>query len=155
MDNLISTIEGINFVNLRQISDERGSVLHVLRSDSPDFLKFGECYISEIFPNAIKAWKMHKRQTQNIAVPAGRVKIVIFDPRVKSDTFKNIMEFTVGRPDSYFRITIPPDIWYGFQSVSENPALIVNCSDIPHEKSESTLLEYDTNLIPYKWNTDK
>ena len=65
------------------------------------------------------------------------------------------MEFTVGRPDSYFRITIPHDIWYGFQSVSENPALIVNCSDIPHEKSESTLLEYDTNLIPYKWNTDK
>ncbi len=54
----------------------------MLRNDSPEFEKFGECYFSEIFPGKIKAWKRHNLQTQNLAVPIGLIKIVFFDSRI-------------------------------------------------------------------------
>ena len=71
---------------LKQFSDERGSVLQMLRCDAPEFIQFGECYFSEILPGAIKAWKRHRAQTQNLAVPVGRIRIVIFDDRQTSSS---------------------------------------------------------------------
>ena len=35
-------IEGIKITQLKQIEDERGKVMHMLRSDSDNFAKFGE-----------------------------------------------------------------------------------------------------------------
>ena len=85
MSNLIK-IEGVTTVALRQIIDEHGAVLHMLRNDAPDFIKFGECYFSEVLPGAIKAWKLHREQTQNLAVPLGEIRLVIYDDRVGSST---------------------------------------------------------------------
>ena len=35
-------IEGVLVHSLKQFPDERGSVMHMLRSDAPHFQKFGE-----------------------------------------------------------------------------------------------------------------
>ena len=40
-------IEGVVVQSLEQIVDDRGSILHMLRSDSELFTKFGEIYFSE------------------------------------------------------------------------------------------------------------
>ena len=79
-------IHGVAIVALREMVNESGNVLHMLRNDAPDFTKFGECYFSEILPGAIKAWKLHHEQTQNLAVPVGRVRLVIYDDREGSST---------------------------------------------------------------------
>ena len=50
-------IAGVFIQNLKIIPDERGSVLHMLRSDSSLYKNFGEIYFSEINPKTIKAWK--------------------------------------------------------------------------------------------------
>ncbi|SVA50049.1 uncharacterized protein METZ01_LOCUS102903, partial [marine metagenome] len=52
-----------------------------MRSDAPEFTTFGECYFSEMIPGAVKAWKCHRKQTQHLAVPIGRVRFVIYDDR--------------------------------------------------------------------------
>ena len=51
----MSEIEGVRITPLRRIPDERGAVLHMLRSDSPGFERFGEIYFSMVYPDAIKA----------------------------------------------------------------------------------------------------
>src|ERR1700744_3933814 len=61
------SIAGLILTPLRQIADERGAVLHMLRADAAEFRGFGECYFSEIRPGVAKAWKRHQRQTQNLA----------------------------------------------------------------------------------------
>ena len=61
-------------------------MLHFLRNDDPDFTSFGECYMSEINSVAIKGWKKHLEQTQNIVVPIGKIKFVLFDSRNNSAT---------------------------------------------------------------------
>lgn len=148
---LAKQITDVSIIELKQLNDERGSVLGMLRNDDPDFFSFGECYFSEILPTVVKAWKLHKKQTQNFAVPIGRVKLVIYDNRKDSDSFGNLQIFELGRPDSYLRVIIPPGLWYGFSCISDIPALIVNCSDIPHDIQESETIKFDDVSIPYKW----
>jgi dTDP-4-dehydrorhamnose 3,5-epimerase len=149
MNELI--IEGIKLEKLNQFIDDRGAVLHMLRSDSPYFTSFGECYFSEVFSGKVKAWKRHKKQTQNISVPIGRVKLVIYDDRENSSTNGNVFVIELGRPDSYNRITIPPNLWYGFSCISKSNSLLVNCPDIPYSSIECEILDLENQIIPYKW----
>lgn len=151
MTSLGSLIEGVTLTELRQIGDERGTVLHMLRCDAPEFTRFGECYFSEVRPGAIKAWKRHRTQTQNMAVPIGRIRMVIYDDREGSATQGNVHVLELGRPDVYLRLRIPPGLWYGFSCISSTSALLANCADLPHDPTESELRSADDPGIPYHW----
>jgi dTDP-4-dehydrorhamnose 3,5-epimerase len=148
---LSGLIDGVVLTELKQFSDERGTLLHMLRNDDPIFTTFGECYFSEVLPGAVKAWKLHRNQTQNFSVPVGRIKLVIYDNRKNSISNGNLQYVNLGRPDSYFRIMIPPGLWYGFTCISEMPALLVNCADIPHDPQESEIRMLDDISIPHRW----
>lgn len=148
-------MSGVSITELRQITDERGAVLHMLRADSPDFVRFGECYFSEVAPGAVKAWKRHREQTQNLAVPVGRLRLVIYDNRVGSVTRGALSVLELGRPDAYFRVTIPPGLWYGFAAIGSTPALLANCADHAHDPRESESIPKDDPTVPYAWDGDK
>jgi len=149
---LTSKINGVVVTPLRQILDDRGAVLHMLRNDAADFQHFGECYFSEVAPGAVKAWKRHTEQTQNLAVPVGRVRLVIYDNRSGSESHGRLEVLELGRPDAYARVQVPPGLWYGFACLSEVPALLANCADMPHKPAESEQMPKDTPLIPYRWH---
>jgi dTDP-4-dehydrorhamnose 3,5-epimerase len=147
-------IEGVSLTELRQITDARGAVLHMLRSDAPEFSQFGECYFSEILPGAVKAWKRHRAQTQNLAVPVGRILMVIYDDRAWAATRGQLQVLQLGRPDAYIRLCVPPGVWYGFRCMGGTPALLANCADMPHDPSDSDLLSMDDPGIPYSWRKE-
>ena len=144
-------IDGLMVTGLRQIIDERGAVLHHMRNDAPEFTSFGECYFSEMVPGAVKAWKRHREQTQNLAVPIGRVRFVVYDDRGLSPTRGGLQIVELGRPDDYNRLCIPKGLWYGFTCLSDQPALIANCADLPHDPADAELLPADDPGIPYCW----
>jgi len=145
-----SNIEGLIIQPLKQIIDERGSVMHMLRSDSPVFKQFGEIYFSTIKHGVIKAWKKHKYMTQNIAVPVGKIKVVIFDDRVGSRTYGNLLEIRTGTI-KYSLIIIPPKVWYGFEGLSSFDSLIANCTTLPFDEKEVERVESVVSFIPYIW----
>jgi dTDP-4-dehydrorhamnose 3,5-epimerase len=144
-------IEGVIVQSLKQIADYRGSVLHMMRNDSELLIQFGEIYFSEIYSGKIKAWKRHKKKTQNLTVPISKIRLVIFDNRSWSRTHGNIVEYELGRPDHYKLIHIPPMLWYGFQALGDETALIANCPDQPYDSEDSESLPSDSNEIPYQW----
>jgi dTDP-4-dehydrorhamnose 3,5-epimerase len=148
-------IEGVIIQNLKIISDNRGSVLHMLRNDSSLFKVFGEIYFSEINPKTIKAWKFHKSLTQNIAVLMGKVRLVLYDNRPSSKTLGKIVEHEIGRDNNYCLVQIPPMLWYGFQSLDNQKALIANCTDQPHNPLESESIPIDSDKIPFQWDSKK
>ncbi len=150
-----SLIQGVTLTELRQINDERGAVLHMLRHDAPEFTRFGECYFSEVFPGAIKAWKRHQRQTQILAVPVGRIRMALYDDRESSPTRGKLQVLELGRPDAYCRIQIPPHLWYGFSGLGSSPALLVNCADLVHDPAESDNRPVDDPSIPYRWSSSQ
>jgi dTDP-4-dehydrorhamnose 3,5-epimerase len=144
-------IEGVALQDLAVIPADGGSVLRMLRPDWPLFAGFGELYFSEVLPGAVKAWKQHSRQTQHLAVPIGRLKLAIYDPRPGSASLGQIREYILGRPDSYRLLRIPPGLWYGFTAIGSETALICNCADLPHDPKESSRKPWDSPDIPYRF----
>jgi len=150
-----TAIQDVAVFELKQIGDQRGSVLHMLRDDSEAFTRFGEIYFSEVFPGVVKAWKRHKQMTQRLAVPCGMAKFVLYDDRQNSASIGHTMEIVLGRPDHYRLLCIPPMIWYGFQSLSKSVAIIANCPDMHHDPSEADLRDYREAGFPYSWEMEK
>lgn len=144
-------IAGVSVTPIREIGDVRGAVLHMMRNDSPEFVRFGELYFSEVLPGAVKAWKRHRAQTQHLAVPVGRVRFVIYDDREESGTRGRLQAIELGRPDAYVRLCIPNGLWYGFACLSPTPALVANCADLVHDPAEGEHRAMDDPTIPYSW----
>lgn len=144
-------IDGVLISPLKQIVDERGKIMHMLRSDVPYFKEFGEIYFSFVHPNAIKGWHIHKKMTLNYAVPYGKVKLVLYDNREKSPTKGELMELFLGS-DDYFLVSIPPFVWNGFKGIGSEISIVANCATLPHSPDEIDRLDPFTDKIPYDWN---
>jgi len=143
-------IDGVEIIPLRQIPDERGKVMHMLRADAPHFEEFGEIYFSVVEVGAIKAWHLHERMTINYAVPHGRIKLVVYDDREGSPTNGELEEIFLGEAN-YSLVTVPPFVWNGFKGIGEHAAIVANCATIPHDPGEIVRLDPFSDKIPYDW----
>jgi dTDP-4-dehydrorhamnose 3,5-epimerase len=143
-------IDGVLIHPLRQIPDERGKIMHMLRADDPHFEKFGEIYFSTVFPGVVKGWHIHKEMTLNYAVVFGTIKLVLYDERRESPTKGESMEIFLGE-GNYALVRVPPNVWNGFKGLGTTLSIVANCSTIPHDPSEISRLDPHTNHIPYKW----
>lgn len=143
-------IHGIVIKELKQIPDERGKIMHMLREDDPLFERFGEIYFSVVYPNVIKAWHVHTKMTLNYAVISGMVKLVLHDPRKDSPTYNEIQEIFMGE-DNYVLVKIPPLINNGFKGIGKKQAIVANCATIPHDPQEILRIDPFKNDIPYNW----
>jgi dTDP-4-dehydrorhamnose 3,5-epimerase len=142
-------IEGVSIKPLRQILDERGKIMHMLRCDDAVYQQFGEIYFSCVHRGAIKAWHIHKEMTLNYAVPFGKVKLVLYDDRRASPTNGQLMELFLG-PDNYQLLTVPPLVWNGFKGIADD-SIVANCATLPHAPGEIDRLSPFDPHIPYDW----
>ena len=143
-------IEGVSQHPLKQFQDERGKVMHMLRSTDPHFTQFGEIYFSWIYPDIIKAWHKHLKMTMNYAVPFGCIKVVLYDDRADSKTYQTINEYFLS-PENYYLLTIPHGVWYGFKAIGESSAMVANCATLPHDPTEIMRIDPFDASIPYDW----
>lgn len=143
-------IDGVVITPLRQIPDERGKIMHMMRSSDAHFEQFGEIYFSCIHPGAIKAWHIHKKMTLNYAVPHGKIKFVLFDDRPNSATRGQLQELFLG-PDNYALVTVPAMVWNGFKGIGTETAIVANCASIPHDPDEIDRMDPFDESIPYTW----
>ena len=143
-------IDGVLITPLRQISDERGTVMHMLRADAPHFQQFGEIYFSTVHPGAVKAWHRHKKMVLNYAVPHGSIKLVLYDSRVGTASSGEVMELFLGM-DNYCLVTIPAMVWNGFKGIGDKTAIVANCSTVGHEPNEIERMDPTGTEIPYDW----
>lgn len=138
------SLSDILITPLAQIAAPGGPVLHAIKDTDPGFQYFGEAYFSIVNPKAIKAWKRHKRMVMNLIVPVGQIKIVFC-----SDDLKKFRVEKIGA-DRYARITVPPGVFFGFQSLSTENSLILNIASLSHQPTEVERL--DISCIKFDWN---
>jgi len=143
-------IEGVHIRPLKQIPDERGKIMHMLRCDDPHFERFGEIYFSVVYPGTVKGWHLHQRMTLNYAAIRGMIKLVLFDDRQASPSRGELLEIFTGE-DDYTLITIPPLVWNGFKGIGVEPAIVANCASEPHDPTEIIRMDPSTDKIPYDW----
>ena len=144
-------IDGVRIIPLRQIVDERGKIMHMLKSTDEHFISFGEIYFSTAWPGAIKGWHVHRSMTVNNAVVSGRAKLVMYDLRESSPTRGEIQEVFIGE-DNYALVQIPPGIANGYKAYGDKPVILANCATEPHDPQEIERIDPFTSDIPYDWS---
>ncbi len=145
-------IEGVVTKQLKQAADERGWLTEVFRSDWTEFKKFGQAYVTACYPQVVKAWHMHKKQTDNMACIKGMMKLVLYDDRKNSKTKGEVNELIVGEKNLLL-IQIPPLVWHGFKTISDDYALLLNVPTevYNYKEPDEHRLPPDTKNIPYDW----
>ena len=136
------TVNEIITTPLKRIPVIGGDVLHAMRKSDLGFAGFGESYFSQVERDKVKAWKRHIHMTLNLVVPIGKVRFVFMDNN------RSFREEILGE-DNYARLTVPPGLWFGFQGVSENTALVLNIANIEHSPDE--VEHNELNNINYNW----
>ena len=143
-------IEGVKIVPLRQIVDERGKIMHMLKATDEHFIAFGEIYFSCAWPGVVTAWHIHQTMTVNNAVLSGRAKLVLYDLREGSPTKGELQEIYLGE-DNYVLVQIPPGIANGYKAYGDSMVILANCATEPHRPEEMLRMPPDTTDIPYDW----
>ena len=146
-------IYGIKTKQLKVIPDERGRLMEILRQDDSLFLKFGQVYITTTYPGVVKAWHLHEKQVDNIVCFQGMIKLVLYDARKKSPTYKEINQFYIGIHNPLI-VQVPAGIFHGWMCMSIEEALIINISTeiYNYKKPDEKRLDPHQNNISYDWH---
>lgn len=145
-------IEGVRIKKLKVIPDERGRLMEILRRDDDLFLQFGQIYVTTTYPGIVKAWHLHKKQTDNVACIQGMIKLALFDPREDSSTSKQVNQFYIGVHNPLL-VQIPKGVYHGWMCISTQEAIIVNIPTEVYDYDQPDEHRFDPhdNDIPYDW----
>lgn len=146
-------IEGVIVKKLKVIPDERGRLMEMMRSDDSFFEKFGQVYLTAAYPGVVKGWHYHKIQDDNMVITKGMMKIVLYDGRENSKTFKEVNEFFMGEHNPCL-LHIPKGVLHGFKCISDTEAVCIN---IPTEKynyenPDEYRVDPHSGEVPYDWS---
>ena len=145
-------IQGVTIKNLKNIADERGRLMEIMRCDEPAFEKFGQVYLTTNYPGVVKAWHYHKKQTDMICCLKGMVKVVLYDARQESPTQRELSELFIGDHNPVL-LSIPPGVYHGWKCISMEESLIVCIPTEPYnyKQPDEYRLPPDSEEIPYDW----
>ena len=148
----MNMISGVTARALRKIPDERGYLMEMMRSDWEEYERFGQAYVTAVYPGVVKGWHYHRIQTDHFICMSGMAKVVLYDSRPDSPTHGVINEFFMGDQNPML-LKIPPLVMHGFKGISPEMTLIIN---LPTElfrygEPDEYRLPWDTPEIPYDW----
>lgn len=127
-----STIDGVEFINLRRSVDDGGSFIELARltSGAGDIVAHNQFSVAQINysviePRVIKAFHLHEHQTDAWFVPSeDRLLMVLVDVRKGSTTEGTTMRFPMGYGTSRL-LVIPPGVAHGCRNLSSITGRII------------------------------
>ncbi len=127
--------------------------MEILRSDDDVFQKFGQLYMTTAYPGVVKGWHFHKKQIDNFAVVKGTIKLVLYDSRPDSKTYREVNEFFLGEHNPVL-VQIPSMVLHGFKGVGLEEAIVVNCPTEVYDYKEPDEFRVDvfSKEVPYDWD---
>jgi dTDP-4-dehydrorhamnose 3,5-epimerase len=145
-------IQDVVVKKLKPIADDRGFLMEILRSDESIFDRFGQCYVTVVRPGIVKGWHYHKKQHDHFCCLKGTAKVVLYDGRETSKSYREVNEFILSL-ESPLLVKIPPYVFHGFTAVGEEEAMILNLpTELYHYKEPDEYRESPfSDKIPYDW----
>jgi dTDP-4-dehydrorhamnose 3,5-epimerase len=146
-------IDGVVVKALKPIADERGFLMEILRSDDPFFEKFGQSYLTVVYPGVVKGWHYHKTQVDHFCAVKGMAKVVLYDDREGSATRGEVNEFFMGERNPIL-LKIPAGVLHGMKGIGTEPAFIINTPSEPyrHAQPDEYRVHPHDNEVPYSWD---
>ncbi len=112
-----------------------GYLMEVLRADDPFFKKFGQTTFTVAYPGTIKAFHWHRWQDDLWFVATGKAKIVLYDRRKNSKTYRQKQIIEAGE-DNWKLIVIPRGVVHGYKVVGRKPVLLFYHTTRPYNKNK-------------------
>ena len=150
--------EGIDGVTVREVLHvprDHGVITEVYRPEwDPSGLPVVHVYQSRLFPGAIGAWSCHAKTIDRLFVNQGHLKVVLYDGRESSPTYRRVMELHAGDARPAF-LVLPIGVWHGLQNLGSSDALVLNLPSraYDYEDPDHYRLPWDSPEIPYRWST--
>lgn len=136
-------IDGVVIKALKTHEDERGFFREIFRfSEEYNDISIGQLSHSLVNEGVIKGWHGHKVQSQWNYVVTGLIKVVLYDNRANSQTYKKTMEFLVGDdqvPCAYF---FPPGVLHGYKCL-KGPMHIIYATSGVYDLQDEIRKELD------------
>ena len=144
-------IEGVVLESLVTHVDQRGFFREIIRV-TDDFFEegFGQWSHSLMYPGVIKAWHIHNKQTDWWYVCTGVLKVVLYDKRAESSTYRQSMEMLLGDRHEASVLKIPPGVAHGCKCISGPANLLYVTSQIYNPEDEGRI-PHDDSEIGYDW----
>lgn len=145
-------IDGVVVKPLRVVPDDRGRLMEILRVDDELYTRFGQVYMTTTYPGVVKAWHLHRLQTDHMAAVHGMFRLAMYDDRAESPTRGTLQEVHMGVHNPVL-VRIPPGVYHGWVCVSPEEGMVVNIPDLPYDREnpDEYRLPPDTAQIPYNW----
>ncbi len=145
-------IEGVKIKPRVKHVDDRGYLMEILRADDPEFMRFGQVYVTTCLPGIVKAWHAHRLQTDHLCVIKGLGKIGLFDGREDSPTYRQAQTIIAGELNSVL-VQIPPLVWHGFTALTDEPIYVLNIPTEPFHREQPDEMRLDPfdNDFGYDW----
>ncbi len=146
-------IDGVRIRPLVAHADDRGSLTEVLRSDWPEFERFGQAIVTVNLPGVIRGWHWHRHQTDVIVVISGVAVIPLYDAREGSPT-RGTVEEHLSDERQRFALFVPPGVYHGYKTLGASPAVILNFPSRTYDpqRLDEERVAHDDPAIPYDWS---
>ena len=150
--SLQERIAGVEIRRPPTHADERGTITEIydLRwgfADDP----LVYVYHVTVTPGQTKGWVLHRKQNDRMFVYAGVLRVVLYDAREDSESYRTLNVFHFGSHDRAL-LSIPAGIWHAVTNVGTTEASFVNLPSRPydHDDPDKLRLPRDNDVIPYR-----
>ncbi len=103
-----------------------------------------------MYPGVIKAWHIHKVQTDWWYVATGVLKVALHDARPASRTFRETMDLMMGDNQPSRILHIPPGVAHGCKVIN-GPAQLFYITSHVYNPADEGRIAYDDTEIGYDW----
>ena len=146
-------IKGVEVKELVTHADERGFFREVIRKTDDFFaVGFGQLSHSLVHTGVIKAWHMHKFQTQWTYVASGSLKVVLHDLREESPTWGETTEFILGDHHPARAYSFAPGVAHGYRCIN-GPAHVIYVTSGVYDLEDEERRPFDDESIGYDWHS--
>jgi len=144
-------IEGVDIKELVTHTDERGFFQEIIRVTDEMFSEgFGQWSRSLMYQGVIKAWHIHEKQVDWWYVADGVLKVVLYDNRPDSATYREKMEILMGDSQKAQVLRIPPGVAHGCKCIS-GPANFFYITSKTYDSTDEGRIDHDDPEIGYDW----
>jgi dTDP-4-dehydrorhamnose 3,5-epimerase len=146
-------VDGVVIRNATTQIDDRGTLCEILR---PDWgfhpAPFSYVYQFSIRPGKVKGWHQHHQHDDRIFLSQGTVKVVLYDPRPESPTYRMINEIHRSELQRSIMV-IPQFVWHAHQNIGATDALFISMPTRLYEHGSPDVyrLPLENDVIPYKF----
>ena len=144
-------IDGVMIKELKTFTDERGYFREILRKTDEIFKEgFGQWSISQMYAGVVKAWHIHKKQTDWWYVQSGLIKVALYDTRKDSPTLGKLQEIMMGDNHPAVVLKVPPGVAHGCKCI-HGPALLFYITSNVYDPSDEGRIPHNDISIGYDW----